>query len=327
MADDTQPVELTKRSSSDLAQRIGSRVDVDTTGLENQVNSLDTTVSDELERTRQSIESLQTNIEQLENRVTQIERTKARAQREATADLKDDLKETVEEKRRQYEERISDVLRDYQESIRRLKDRFLNSISTENDAFEQVSEEFADVVKRRESVTSVSEDLAEPATETYDDRLTAISESRTEFMDAIDDFLAHREGTAKTIDSLQTSVSGVSGAQSVHVPFWVVGIERNGTEEIRVLPVLERDSPEHRPTRSSPYASYLSEHGTHAYGDLTDTVAEYVQRDAVRDGLADEDRAFSDASVLPDDATSERFREAFDEYELRSRRTGVSADD
>jgi|GEM_PF-6209308 len=327
MPDGTQKVELSKGSSRNLAKRIGDSVDVDTSSLEGEMQSLNRSVSNELERTRESVESLKADIQQLESRVTEIERTKARAQRKAAAELKDDLKETVDEKREQYEERITDVLRDYQESIRRLKDRFLNAISTENEAFEDVSSEFENVVERRESVTSVGSTLADPPTETYENRLSAVSESRSEFMDAIDDFLAHREGTAETIDSLQTSVPGVSGTETIHVPFWVVGIERNGEEELRVLPVLGRGSIDGRPSRASPYAEYLSEHRTHSYGDLTDTVAAYVQREDVRDKLASRDQSFADASAIPNDAMLPRFRSAFEEYELKPRRTGASADD
>lgn len=272
----------------------------------------------EIRRTNQAVSDLSDDIQQLEHQINEVERAKAEAERRAIEDLKDQLKEQVEEKRREYERRVGEVLDDYRGSIERLKDRFLGSISGHGENFETVETEFASVLDARSAVAERGAELDEGATETYGSRMNAVLASRNAFFENIDGFLEDREETAATIDSLQTDIAGIDGAATVTVPFWVVGIETEAGEEIRALPVLGRGDPNGSPTRANPYADYLRAHQTHGYTDMMDAVHSYVTRDEVRDKLADrDDGSYADPAFLKRGGVArDRFVNALREYEL-----------
>jgi outer membrane murein-binding lipoprotein Lpp len=283
-------------------------------------NAISTEISSlesEIQQTNQAVKQLSNDVQRLEERISEVERAKAEAERRAIEDLKDRLKEQVEEKRREYERRIGEVLDDYRGSIERLKDRFLGSITGHGENFETVEEEFSDVLEARSTVVEQTRTLEEGATTTYGERTDAVLSSRNAFFEHIDGFLEDREETAATIDSLQTDVSGVDGAATVTVPFWVVGIETGSGEEIRVLPVVDRGDPDGSPTRRNPYADYLRAHPTHGYTDMVEAVRSYVVRDEVRDALASRGGAYADPEFLAREGlVQDRFVDALRRYEL-----------
>jgi hypothetical protein len=208
-----------------------------------------------------------------------------------------------------------------------MKDRFLDSISDEGERFRQVESEFDDVERRREQASAATRELGDGAVANHERRVQSVVGARNEFLSTIDDFLADREKTAETIRSLQTQVPGVSGAATVQMPFWVVGIERDGGEEVRVLPVQERGDPNGAPTRGAPYADYLQTHPTHGLEDTVDAVHEYVTRDEVRDALAERDGPFADPTFLADAGVArERFVETLREYEFDGERETTGGD-
>jgi hypothetical protein len=301
-----EKVEISRRS----AKRVGKAA---ANGIKGEISELQTT----LNKTNRQLTQLEGRIEQLEESFTRIEQTKAAAQREAMEGLVDDLKEQVDEKRKKLRSQRKDILDDYRDSIRRLKDRFVGAISGNREQFDQVEDEFADVGAARTTTADAAGRLGDGPAREYDRRLDAVIESRNGFLTAINDFLDDRETTANTIDSLQTPVPGMSGATTVQVPFWVVGVEKDGHEEVRVLPVLSRGSADDAPTRARPYVNYLREHPTHSYGDMASAVTEYVQRDEVRDRLAGQDGEFADPEFLRRrDETMDRFVDALAEYQL-----------
>ncbi|MFB6151299.1 MAG: hypothetical protein ABEJ40_05780 [Haloarculaceae archaeon] len=306
-----------------IGKAAGSAVSGELKGELSSIKSNTSETADQVREMKREVSALQRRVESLEERMTEIERTKAEAQREATESIKDELERQLEEKKRQFEEKKRDVLGDYQSSIRRLKDRFVNSIPGQSEGFERVTEEFDRAVELRDSVVEEARRLgSHGAAAVHEYRRRHVEESRTAFTDAIDDFLADRRETANTIDSLQTAVPGVDGNERVHVPFWVVGIERDGREEVYVLPIQTRAEPEAAPTARAPYASYLKPHDTHYYGDWTDAVEAYVRQDHVRDRLAADDPTFADPDVLRDlPGVHDRFVDALTEFEFGDRRT------
>lgn len=296
----------------------------------------------EIRQTTNAVNQLSNDVKELERQINEVERAKAEAERRAVEDLKERLKEQVEEKRREYERRVGNVLDDYRGSIERLKDRFLGSIAGQGDNFDTVETEFSSVLDARSAVVKRGERLGEGASQTYSERTNAVLDSRNTFFENIDSFLEDREETAATIDSLQTNVAGIDSAATVTVPFWVVGIETESGEEIRALPVLGRGDPSGSPNRANPYADYLRAHRTHGYTDMMDAVHSYVSRDEVRNKLADrDDGSYADPEFLQRGGLAKgRFVNALREYELgttatsaepNSGRTGaepeVSADD
>jgi ElaB/YqjD/DUF883 family membrane-anchored ribosome-binding protein len=284
--------------------------------LKPQLRELNNRISE----VRDAVQELERNVEGLKYRIEEIEATKANAQRKAREGLKDDLKERLDEARAEYNRRVAEVLDDYRNSIERLKDRFLGSISGREEQFDQVESEFADVVDSREKCIDSIVEVGQPATTNYRRRLDAVNESRNAFLSAIDDFLSDREETAATIDSLQTSIPDIDGATTVTVPFWVVGIRKDGQEEIRVLPMLQRDQPDASPDRANTYVEYLREHPTHSYGDMRSAVHSYVTRDRVRNTLASREGEFVDPSFLRrNDIAAQRFVDALEEFELADR--------
>lgn len=275
-------------------------------------------VQEEIRRTNRAVEDLSDDVNQLERRINNIEQAKAEAERRAIEDLKDRLKDQVEEKRREYERRVGEVLDDYRGSIERLKDRFIGSISGHGDNFDTVEGEFEGVLEAREAVTEHSAELSGPSASTYRERTNDVLESRNAFFEHIDAFLEDREETAATIESLQTDVRGMDSRATVTVPFWVIGVERGGSEEIHVLPVLERGDPSGSPSRENPYASRLGSHPTHGYDAMTDAVHSYVSQDGIRDALArrDDDTYVDPGFLEREGAAKSRFVEALREFEL-----------
>jgi len=314
MSSDNVTVNLDERK---IGREVGDRVSDEISRLES-----------EIQETNRSIQKLSDDVQQLERRINEVERAKAEAERRAIEDLKDKLKEQVEEKRREYERRVGEVLDDYRGSIERLKDRFIGSISGHGDNFETVEGEFEDVTEARGTVTDHSAKLSEPSASTYRGRTDDILESRNTFFEHIDGFLGDREETAATIESLQTDVRGIDSRATVTVPFWVIGVERDGSEEIHVLPVLERGEPSGSPTREEPYASRLGSHPTHGYDAMTDAVHSYVSQDGIRDALARrDDDAYVDPGFLERDGVAKpRFVEALREFELDGTGRGSTAE-
>jgi hypothetical protein len=230
------------------------------------------------------------------------------------------VQEQLQEKREEYEQRLGAILSEYRNSISRLKARFLNSISGRHDQFAQVETEFDEVRSQRASTVEATEATPESAAAGYRDRLEHVEAARAEFLDAIDNFLADREGTAATIDALQTDLRGINGATRVQVPFWVVGVEVDGVEELRVYPVLEGTGEQVDLDRANPHADTLRTHPDHGFEDMTEAVREYVSRDEVWDTLVDEEQPFADPAFLAQQGVAaERFVDSLAEYELADR--------
>jgi len=273
-----------------------------------------------LETQLEGLEDLDKKIDELRQRIEQIEQTKARAEREALEDLKSELGAQLQEKKEEYQRRLGEVLDDYRNSVETLKERFVDTISGREEQFGQIEAEFAATDENRRGCVDATLSTGEAATDNHDARLEAVIESRNAFMSAIDEFVGDREDTAATIDSLQTPVPGIREGAQIVVPFWVVGVEIDGREELRVLPVQNRSDPSGTLERASPYLEYLEEHPTHSYGEMTDAVHAHVSRDEVRDDLARREGEFADPGFLADqDVAMERFVDALREYELDGR--------
>jgi TolA-binding protein len=315
MADDS--VRITNPGAVGKAAAKGVNEQVSQLGR--KIDELDKTTKQtnkEINRLHDQLDDLEQRIASLERRITDVEQTKARAQREALENFVGHLKEQVEEKREEWKRRRNEVLDDYRDSIERLKDRFVGSISADSEPFGRVEDEFGRVEAARQKSVDAVGPLAEGPSTNYEGRANAVLDARQECQAAIDDFLTDREETAEKIDAMQTRIPGVSEPSTVQVPFWVVGIERDGQEEIRVLPVLDRGSGD-APSRAEPYAGYLHQHGTHQYGDLCTTVHEYVSRDDVRETLASRDEGFADPAPLRRrDEVMDRFVDALERYQL-----------
>lgn len=302
------------------------RVDVDERKIGNAAgkaagNQISRELSDlksQIRETTRAVEQLSNDVERVERRISEVERTKAQAERQAIEELKETLQDQVEQKREEYERRIGEILDDYRGSVKRLKDRFLNSITDHEEQFGAVEGEFTRVTDTRDDVVDRVDDLGASTTSVYGDRAEAVTRANDAFRESVDAFLEDREETAATIDSLRTSVAGIDGPATVTVPFWIVGLEKDGTEEIRALPVLERMDPKGDLSRASPFREGLRPHPTHGYTDMIDAVHSYVVRDDVRDTLARrDDGAFADPSLLERrGVASERFVDTLREYEL-----------
>jgi hypothetical protein len=304
-------VSLSRSDIKAIGRSVGNNVDV--SKLRSELRSIDSSVSD----VSNKVEDVEDRVKQLEKRVVEVEREKARAQQSAREELLNDLKDTYEEKQRQYRRKRRQILDDYKEGIRRLKDRFISSISDQSEHFDQVSDEFEAVERARETAVESGQQTTEPMARNYEHRHELLRDSRDEFIENVDRFLEHRQETAQTIESLQTAIPGVEDAVRVDVPFWVVVAESDGRERAAVLPVMERGRPTETPSVRDPYVSYLQPDRSHDYRDLTDAVEEYVERDDVRERLASQAGGYADPSFLErNDYVGDRFLDALREFEL-----------
>ncbi len=274
----------------------------------------------EIRETNSAVDQLSDEVKQLKHQIRDVEHKKATAERQAIEDLKDQLREEVERKRQEYEDRVKEVLDDYRGSIKRLKNRFLNSIGGHGDTFKTVNDEFDHIREARSTVASQSSNLANTTNETYRDRIDAILSARNNYFEQIDQFLDDRSATADTIASLQTDLPTMSDTAQITVPFWVVGIETDDGEELRVYSILGRSDDVESPTRSQPYRDYLREHPVHGYSKMADAVRSYVAQDEVRDALASrDDSAYVDPQFLiEEDIALDRFVEALRTYEIEA---------
>lgn len=316
------PVEITnvRNVSEETGKHVADQLDHRLNSIESNTRETASAL-DGLDR---EIERLQRQIEDLEDHITEIERTKAEAEQNAKESIKATLKEQYEDKKEAFKQKKASVLGDYQASIRRLKDRFVNSIPGQSDGFDQVQDEFnAAMGSRRALIDTANAFETRGPGALHEYRLQRLEESRSAFADAAMDFLDDREATANTIDELQTPIPNVNGNEQLNIPFWVVGIERDGREEVHVLPIQTRAQVNRSPTDASPYVDYLEPHRTHDYTEWTDLVKEYVTRDMVRDKLAKQDPSFADPGFLKRrQGVSDRFVEAFQQYELQDRSAG-----
>jgi ElaB/YqjD/DUF883 family membrane-anchored ribosome-binding protein len=322
MSNDQQTtVSISKRDLNRIGEAAGKSV---SDKLKPELNGIETNTSKtakEVEQTKREISKLEDKIEALERKIEDVERTKAEAKREATASVKEKLEAQYEDKKEKFKQKQQSVLGDYQASIRRLKDRFVNAIPGQDEGFEQVNDEFERAAERRQTLLEKADELGtHGAGSVHEYRRKRMDESRTELTTAIDDFLQDRRETAETIDNLQTSIPGINGDGQLNIPFWVVGIERDGREEITVLPIPTRNTPNEQPTPRNPYVSYLQPHDSHDYSEWVSAVKEYVVRDKVRDKLASRDGTFEDPSFLRQyQSVSERFVDALEEFEMTDR--------
>lgn len=295
----------------------GKQVSNEIKDLKNQISTLNNKVAS----LEDEVGEVSKNIEDLNERVVEIEETKARAEREAKEDIRNSLKERFEEKQQEFEEKRNEVLEQYQQGLERIKDRFLSSISGQKEKLDQVGEEFEDVTAKREGLTETEAQSAAMGAN-YRERRSVVEQSRGEFSTAVDEFFEDREETKRAVDSLKTPIRGIDDAVQVHVPFWVVGIERDGREEIRVLPIAERGRPDHNPAPQQPYVPYLQPHRVHGYSDFVADVESWVQRDHVRDRLASDEGPFADPSFLGRlEGVGDRFIDALFRFELYNRET------
>lgn len=321
MSENNQQVTISRRDVKRMGKSAGNAAG------QAAGNAVAEQVNPELENIKSEIGDLQDDIQNLENRLVEIEEAKAAAEREAKEDIQARLKERYDQKKQEYQSKKQEVLGAYQQGIRRIKDRFVSSISGQKSTMDQVDDEFEDLTTKTAQVVDGTSRHSSSITQNYRKRRQRLENSRADFSGAVDEFLADREGTAKTVNSLKTGVPGIDGITTVNIPFWVVGIERNGQEELRVYPVMQRGQPDHQPRPDQPYAPYLRYHPDHDYQDFIADVKSYVQRDHVRDQLAQEQQ-YADPSFLARlNGVSDRFLDALRSFELapRERQTESSA--
>jgi ElaB/YqjD/DUF883 family membrane-anchored ribosome-binding protein len=318
-----ETVTISQRDLNRIGRATGESV---ASELDDQLRSIKSNTSEtteEIRKTKEQISDLESKIEDLEAKIEEVERTKAEAKRKATASVKEKLEAQYEDKKEKFKQKQQSVLGDYQASIRRLKDRFVNAIPGQSEGFKQVNDEFREAEERRQTLLTKADELGtHGAGSVHEYRRKRMDESRTELTSAIDEFLQDRRETAETIDGLQTPIPSINGDHQLNIPFWVVGIERNGREEITVLPIPTRTTPDGQPTPRNPYVSYLKPHDTHDYSEWVSAVKEYVVRDEVRDKLARGGETFEDPSFLRKyQSVSDRFVDALEQFEMNDRST------
>jgi hypothetical protein len=165
---------------------------------------------------------------------------------------------------------------------------------------------------------------AEVATANYETRLRTLTDSRVAFADAVEAFLDRREATAQAVTDLKTPVEQADGFDRIVVPFWVVFLEQDGEEKVRVYPILNRTAPDEQPTADRPYVEHLLAHPDHDYEDFVDVVRDRLSESDLLDQLrpaedADErdESRFGDPAVLREnDAIDDRFVDELQRYEL-----------
>ena len=304
------------------ADQIGSAaargVSSEMSGMRNEIRELRGDI-DSLERKLDKIDDINNSIKRLEKRVVEVEEKKAQAKKEAKKSVYEQLEAKAEEKRKKYKKKLREVLGEYKDRIDRLKDRFLNSIAHRSESFKQVKDEFVRVHRSKSDIRNKIEDVGDAAKSDHEKRLKSVIGAKKSFVGSVNEFLRDREETAELIDSIQTDINGLNGTEELRVPFWVVGIEKDGSEEILVYPIQGIGSVG-QVSDEETYSEYLREHPEHSYGDMTDAVKEFVQRDSVRDSLADSEGGFADPSVLKSrGAANQRFVDSLVDYELSNR--------
>lgn len=317
-------VRLDRRSRDDLADRVAKPLQSTNDKLESINRKLDEIDNDiaNLEQRLHGVEDLDKRVKELEREINRIERTKARAERDSLGDLRETLSEQLEEKREEFQRRLGNVLDDYRESVETLKERFIDSITGRTNSFDQVEEEFLTAQEHREDCSDTTKVTGGQMANTHERRRKAMATSRDQFTGAINDFVEDREDTARTIERLQTRISGVDGATQIVVPFWVVGVRKNGQEEISVLPILDVGESTMNFNRGNPYQNDLQFHQTHNYEAMRDAVHSYVSRDRVRNQLAKQEGTFTDPSFLSrENRAMDRFVNALRQFELQNRKT------
>jgi hypothetical protein len=320
MADDDETREVRVTNTGLIGDEVAERLDeTRLSSIERQLDDLNEKLNN-LNDIGRNITRLRRDIEDLQNRIETIEREKARAERKAVANLKDTLREEFKEKRHEYERRVKEVLDDYRDSVGRLKNQFLGAITGHDEEFAMVENQFEDVQAHRREVVDAAAATGATGASNYEDRAEAIIQSRNRFVSAAEEFMNDREDTANAINSLRTQVPHITGQTTIAVPFWVVGVQKDGREEIRVHPVLDRGDSDGDLDRANPYVEYLRNHPTHAYSDMIDTVKEQVVHSEMRHALASQQKSFADPSFLRrNDAIDDRFVDALAEFELDDR--------
>lgn len=302
-------------AGSAAGKAAGKKVSREMKQVRNEIDTLNSRlkdVEDEINKTNQ-------NIEELKRRVVEVEEKKAKAEKEAKKDIRNRLKQRFEEKQEAYKRKRDEVLKDYQQGIQRIKDRFVGAISERRSGLDQVDDEFGEIASTREELCE-SDHHAEQMNANYRERLSVVENSREEFAGAVEEFLEDRRATAQTVDSLKTPIPGIDDVVQVRVPLWVVGIERDGREEIQVSPVSLRGRPEGPPQPDRPYVPYLQSHPVHDYSSFVPEVESWVQQAEVLDQLKQNEGRFADPSFLARlDGISDRFVEALSRFELRGR--------
>lgn len=296
---------------------IGGKLDAIGSGLDDMASEINN-----LSRRLEGLENLDKKVDELREEIRRIEKTKAAAERQALEDLRSTLSEQLEKKRDEYERRVGEVLDDYRKSVETLKDRFVDSISGRTSNFDQVEEEFGTVREHRQHCVEPVRSVGGEVANSYQGRIDSLVESRDAFSSAVDDFVTDRRETAETIERLQTDIPGIDSAARIVVPFWVVGVQVDGREEIRVLPIMEVGDPSQKLERATPYQSNLRPHPRHNYEEMIEAVQAYVRRDSVWDRLAKDEGSFADPSFLLErNRAMDRFEEALRYFELQNRVT------
>ncbi len=200
------------------------------------------------------------NIDNLRKLIRDLEITKAKAKltlskvNEKVIELKNKAEGTIGEEteviQNDYDESMTELIREFVKDIRHTHTKNLDSIK----------DEFGYLSGLKESFLEDAMDLNQFQQLYYENRKKQLFSSKMSVLTTIEDFLTERESIKRRIENLKVKVP-IREPMTFLYPFWIIGFEDEyNKEEYVIQPIMNKYPPRGTPSEETPYIEHLTDH-------------------------------------------------------------------
>jgi hypothetical protein len=217
--------------------------------------------------------TLVAQISDLKKTLVDVERQKLYARTRAIKDFLDNIKEDVKEINARLETENSKLKQDYSEAVNRTLDHIREEIKVNVEPMHKVLGELNKINDEFvKPIMLFSEDLKNAYVQVYQNRLNKMEELRQRIVQNFESFIGARISLVQQIEEMAVSGIPIADNATLYIPFWLVGIQDGDSENVIVLPVLEKYSTERIADSQAPYVEHLRPPPYFSFEELTKDV-------------------------------------------------------
>jgi len=237
--------------------------------------------------TNSAIMAMQTaliaQISDLKKTMIEIERKKLHARTKAASDFLDSIEEDAKEIDFRLDAENSKLRQEYTTAVNRILDHIREEIKLNVEPMHEVLGEFNFINNVIQSSIPFSQDLKQAYTHLYQQRLNKLDEVRKQIIRNFENFIDTRVNLVQQIEELAVQGIPIADNALIYIPFWFVGIQDGSSENVIVLPVLEKYTVGRLANKKEPYVEHLRPPPYFSFEELTKDVGNKENVETARD--------------------------------------------
>ena len=239
-------------------------------------------VAKEVKKLKKHLKSIEGNTKHINNIKGDIEKIKKRqnsfqkkiiasayARMKSAEKFKKEIEDKHMEKSYELRKEKRSIQHDYDKTQLEFINNFADSVSTNTTYIDIIKKDFQTLSRLHESLEEDHLKILGHDISNYEKRLNDLETVIHRIKRNIETFLMKRENTAEDIDECLVDLS-VNKPLLLYVPFWIVGISKNGKRYSEIYPIGKTTDIQGDPTRLEPFNKHIE-------FDHTDSFNDYMQ--------------------------------------------------